>query len=84
MTAAGSTSWCGFAQAIFDAGLLTTPPRVQPISSADYPTPARRPTNSVLSNDKFAETFAFRLPAWQQQLNEVLAGMQVPTAMRAN
>jgi dTDP-4-dehydrorhamnose reductase len=84
MTAAGSTSWYGFACAIFDAGVLTTQPRVQPISSADYPTPARRPANSVLSNDKFAHAFGFRLPTWQQQLNDVLAGMQVATAMRAN
>ena len=84
MTAAGSTSWYGFARAIFDAGVLTTQPRVQPISTADYPTPARRPANSVLSNDKFALNFGFRLPAWQQQLNDVLAGMQLETAMRAH
>jgi dTDP-4-dehydrorhamnose reductase len=84
MTAGGSTSWCGFARAIFDAGVLSTQPRVQPISSADYPTPARRPANSVLSNDKFAHAFGFRLPTWQQQLNEVLAGMQVETVMRTN
>jgi dTDP-4-dehydrorhamnose reductase len=84
MTAAGSTSWCGFAQAIFQAGVLSTQPRVQPIPSSDYPTPARRPSNSVLSNDKFAHTFGFRLPTWQQQLNEVLTGMQVETAMRAS
>jgi dTDP-4-dehydrorhamnose reductase len=84
MTAGGSTSWCGFARAIFDAGVLSTQPRVQPISSADYPTPARRPANSVLSNDKFAQAFGFRLPTWQQQLNEVLAGMQVETVMRAH
>jgi dTDP-4-dehydrorhamnose reductase len=84
LTAGGSTSWCGFARAIFDAGVLSTQPRVQPISSADYPTPARRPANSVLSNDKFAHAFGFRLPTWQQQLNEVLAGMQVETAMRTH
>jgi dTDP-4-dehydrorhamnose reductase len=84
MTAAGSTSWCGFARAIFQAGVLSSQPRVQPIASSDYPTPARRPANSVLSNDKFAHAFSFRLLTWQQQLNEVLAGMQVETAMRAN
>ncbi len=84
MTADGSTSWCGFARAIFDASALTNHPRVQPISTADYPTPARRPANSVLSNDKFENTFGFRLPTWQQQLNQVLAGMQVETALRAN
>ena len=84
MTAAGSTSWAGFAHAIFQAGMLSTQPRVQPIPSSEYPTPARRPTNSVLANDKFAHAFGFRLPTWQQQLNEVLDGMQVETAMRAN
>jgi dTDP-4-dehydrorhamnose reductase len=77
MTAAGSTSWCGFARAIFSAGILGTPPRVQPIPSSDYPTPARRPANSVLANEKFARTFGFRLPGWQNQLEQVLAGMQV-------
>ena len=75
MTAAGSTSWCGFARAIFSASVLGNQPRVLPIPSSDYPTPARRPANSVLANDKFAHTFAFRLPSWQQQLDEVLAGM---------
>jgi dTDP-4-dehydrorhamnose reductase len=77
MTAGGSTSWCGFARAIFDAGVLSVPPRVQAIPSSAYPTPAKRPANSVLSNDKFANTFGFRLPPWQQQLQDVLTGMQV-------
>jgi dTDP-4-dehydrorhamnose reductase len=79
MTAGGSTSWCGFARAIFDAGVLTVPPRVQAIPSSAYPTPAKRPANSVLANDKFAQAFGFRLPPWQQQLQEVLTGMQVPS-----
>ena len=74
MTAEGSTSWYGFAKAIFQSGILTAPPQVQPISSTEYPTPARRPANSVLANNKFASTFGFRLPPWQQQLDEVLAG----------
>lgn len=75
MTAGGSTSWCGFARAIFEAAALDKRPRVQPIPSSEYPTPARRPANSVLANDKFAQTFAFRMSGWQQQLDEVLAAM---------
>jgi dTDP-4-dehydrorhamnose reductase len=71
MTAAGSTSWHGFAEAIV-AG-LNNPPRVMPIATDDYPTPAKRPANSVLSNDKFHTTFGFRLAPWRQQLQEVLA-----------
>ena len=59
MTAAGSTSWCGFARAIFQAGVLSTQPRVQPIASSDYPTPARRPANSVLVERQVRAHFRF-------------------------
>src|SRR6201995_3665994 len=77
MTAAGSTSWYGFACAILGAAMGPRGPRMQPIPASDYPTPARRPANSVLANDKFARTFGFRLPSWQHQLEQVLAGMGV-------
>jgi dTDP-4-dehydrorhamnose reductase len=77
MTAGGSTSWCGFARAIFAAGVLSAQPRVQAIATSDYPTPARRPANSVLDNDKFARTFGLRLPPWKHQLEEVLSRMRV-------
>jgi dTDP-4-dehydrorhamnose reductase len=77
MTADGSTSWCGFAREIFASGVLPKPPRVHAIPTSDYPTPAKRPANSVLSNDKFAHIFGFRLPHWKQQLEEVLAGMDL-------
>jgi dTDP-4-dehydrorhamnose reductase len=72
MTAAGSTSWCGFARAIFDASRKAPKPRVVAIATSDYPTPAKRPKNSVLSNEKFENTFGFRLPSWQTQLHEVM------------
>jgi dTDP-4-dehydrorhamnose reductase len=72
MTAAGSTSWCGFAHAIFDASRRTPKPSVLAIATADYPTPAKRPKNSVLSNEKFENTFGFRLTSWQTQLHEVM------------
>jgi dTDP-4-dehydrorhamnose reductase len=77
MTAGGSTSWCGFARAIFASGVLSAQPRVQAIATSDYPTPARRPANSVLDNDKFARTFGLRLPPWKHQLEEVLSRMRV-------
>lgn len=76
MTASGATSWYGFAKAIFESGVATTAPRLLPIPSSEYPTPARRPANSVLSNDKFAHTFGFRLSPWEDQLQEVLTAMQ--------
>jgi dTDP-4-dehydrorhamnose reductase len=76
MTAAGATSWYGFARAIFARAAELTPSLV-PIATAEYPTPAARPANSVLSNDKFAAAFGFRLPDWQQQLDAVMAARAV-------
>jgi dTDP-4-dehydrorhamnose reductase len=71
MTAAGATTWYGFAKAIFARTAGATPSLV-PIATVEYPTPAARPTNSILSNDKFARTFGFRLPDWEQQLDAVM------------
>ncbi len=74
MTCAGQTSWCGFARAIFAraaARLGTNVPELVPIATAGYPTPARRPRNSVLSNAKLAERFGVRLAGWEQALDAV-------------
>jgi dTDP-4-dehydrorhamnose reductase len=74
-TAGGSVSWCGFARAIVEARREAEQFRLKQIvaiSSDDYPTPARRPRNSVLSNDKFERIFGFRLDSWQRGLAEVV------------
>ncbi len=76
MTASGSTSWFGFAEQIFALAELETKPVLVPIATSEYPTPARRPQNSVLSNDRFAKTFGFRLAEWQQPLREVMTAMR--------
>jgi dTDP-4-dehydrorhamnose reductase len=76
MTAAGATSWYEFAKAIFSRAGGPTPALV-PIGTADYPTPAARPANSLLANDKFAATFGFRLPDWEQQLDAVMAARAI-------
>jgi dTDP-4-dehydrorhamnose reductase len=73
-TCGGSTSWHGFAEAIFEAFL--TPEQksrltVEPISTTDYPTPAQRPSNSVLSNDKLKAAFHLALPDWRTALQDV-------------
>ncbi len=76
MTCAGSTTWYGFAQAIFQraAQLLHQPiPELVPIPSSQYPTPARRPQNSVLSNALLAERFGLRLAPWPVALDATLA-----------
>jgi dTDP-4-dehydrorhamnose reductase len=76
MTAGGSTSWCGFAQAIVNS--IDPKPRVVAIATEAYPTPARRPKNSVLSNEKFARTFGFRLAPWLEQLGRVMVSAPGP------
>lgn len=64
LAAAGRTSWCGFAREIFKtAGLNTV---VTPITSAQYPTAARRPFNSTLDCSKLIKTFGFAPPTWQE------------------
>jgi dTDP-4-dehydrorhamnose reductase len=72
MTAAGETSWCGFAAAIFERlvarGELAGPPRLVPIATVDYPTPAARPAYSVLDGGKLREAFGLALPDWRAQL----------------
>jgi dTDP-4-dehydrorhamnose reductase len=76
MTAAGATTWYGFAKAIF-ARATGHVPSLIPVGTADYPTPAVRPANSILSNDKFAGNFGFRLPGWEQQLDAVMAARAI-------
>ncbi len=74
MSAAGETSWAGFAGAIF-AGRAArggTPCRVRSITTADYPTPARRPANSRLDCAKLARFHDVRLPPWQDGLSRCL------------
>jgi dTDP-4-dehydrorhamnose reductase len=73
LTAAGETSWHGFAQAIFDIAMPVGGPRVLPIPASDYPTPATRPTNSRLSNEKLAACFGVRQPDWREALALSLA-----------
>jgi dTDP-4-dehydrorhamnose reductase len=83
MTCRGSTSWYGFAKAIFDrsAALLgVKPPKLVPIGTKDYPTPALRPQNSVLSNAKLKSRFGFQLQSWEEALEEVLQVLARQTA----
>ena len=73
-TAAGETTWHGFAAAIVAAAKPLGVPQIPilPITTADYPTPARRPANSCLDCGKLERVFGVRLPSWQQGLAECL------------
>jgi len=77
LTAKGETSWHGFAEAIFaDAvatGVLPRAPNVEAISTAEYPTPAKRPAYSHLDVAKLEQDFGVVLPSWQDGLKRVIA-----------
>lgn len=74
MTCSGSTTWFGFAQAIIASSRSGgRTPEVIPISTEQYPTPARRPRNSTLNCDKLERTMGIRLAPWQSALDEVMA-----------
>ena len=71
---AGAASWHSFAQAIFDqaAPQLAACPQVEPITTEQYPTPARRPMNSVLDCRKIEEVFGISSPPWRTALATVI------------
>jgi dTDP-4-dehydrorhamnose reductase len=77
---ADAVSWHGFAEAIVDlaAPQLATRPQVEPIITDQYPTPARRPMNSVLDCRKIDEAFGILAPPWRVGLagviREILVG----------
>jgi len=79
MTCAGSTTWFGFSQAIFARAaeqLGAKTPELGAIETKDYPTPAKRPRNSVLSNEKLNKRLGVRLADWQRALDAVMAKLK--------
>jgi len=71
VTNQGSCSWRELAEYVVDCkGLALT---IQPISSEDLKRPARRPRNSLLSNEKFNSLCKFSLRSWQEAVKEYVA-----------
>ncbi|MFM2305308.1 MAG: hypothetical protein RLZZ135_2722 [Cyanobacteriota bacterium] len=81
LTNSGVASWYDFAIAIFDrASSLGFPLKVEnviPITTAEYPTPAVRPSYSVLSNQKLIKVLHDTLPHWQQDLARMLQELSI-------
>lgn len=74
---AGSTTWFGFAEEFTRLAQEATPEQryasLQPISTAEYPTPAKRPSNSRMSCAKLHDQLGFEMPTWQQSTAEIMA-----------
>jgi dTDP-4-dehydrorhamnose reductase len=79
LTAGGSTSWFGFAAAIRDRRYAdpSRAPRLVPITTAQYPSPARRPANSMLSNEKLRRAFGIEQLDWRSQLDACMAELAI-------
>jgi dTDP-4-dehydrorhamnose reductase len=74
LTAAGRTTWHGFAEAIQRKIALRDPeivhtPTIERITTGEFAAPAPRPRNSLLSNEKVLRTFAIAMPTWEDQLD---------------
>jgi len=70
----GIISWYDFAKAIRE--LINSPCSIKPISTAEYPTPAKRPAYSVLDKRKIQETFGVQLKDWEKSLEICIKKLQ--------
>lgn len=71
LTCQGQTTWYGFTKAILEAANIEKKPLLTPISTQDYPLPAKRPAYSVMSGEKFIRNFS-DLPSWESALASCL------------
>ena len=75
LTGAGEANWADFAEAIFAEAEThgRKPVAVRRISTAQYPTPARRPANSRLDGSRILEVYGVAPPPWRQSLKSCVA-----------
>ncbi|HRE15592.1 MAG TPA: sugar nucleotide-binding protein, partial [Rhodocyclaceae bacterium] len=84
LAAGGETHWQAYAshvvQRAWEAGraLKLRPENILPIATADYPTAARRPSNSRLDTRKLRDTFGLHLPDWQLGIDHILEQLLKP------
>jgi dTDP-4-dehydrorhamnose reductase len=85
-TAAGETSWCGYAQHVIGfaraagVALQLPPDGVVAVPSSAFATPARRPLNSRLDNRKLRHAFGLHLPDWRHGVDRMLREVLAPKA----
>jgi dTDP-4-dehydrorhamnose reductase len=73
MTCQGEANWHRFAQTILELRYPDNMPKLLAISTKEYPTPAIRPTYSVLSNSTLKKNFGIELPHWEHALKQCLS-----------
>ena len=81
--AAGETSWYGYARLVIDGArqrgvaIKVRDENIRPVTSDQFPTPAKRPANSRLDTRKFREAFGIDFPNWQDGVNKLLEDAKV-------
>ena len=73
LAGSGHTTWYNFARTIFEG---REAPQIEPITTAEYPTPARRPANSVLDCKKAHSSLGVELPHWTDGLRRMLQELE--------
>ncbi len=73
---APACSWADFAEAVFAASSMARKPAITRITTADYPTPARRPANSVLDCSRIRDAYAIGQPDWRSGLRTVIEELE--------
>lgn len=76
-TGAGETTWCGLARETFAVSARLGGPTamVKAITTAEYPTPARRPANSRLDGSRLGEVYGVHLPHWREGVAASVAAL---------
>jgi len=80
LASSSAVSRYGWAKAILHHAPQDVPPRVVPVESSEFPTPAARPSYSALDCTQLDERFGIRLPEWQYDLSLALAARNLPEA----
>lgn len=74
---AGETTWRRLAEATLELALGEAAPPVTPITTAEYPTPARRPARGVLGTHRLETVFGYSPRPWRDALREIVADLKV-------
>ena len=72
VTSQGKTSWHGFAREVLNISNASQNIKLIAIPTSDYPTPATRPSNSLLNNEKIQKVFCLDMPHWEDALKDCM------------
>ena len=76
----GNCSWYDFAQAIFEIAQVDC--KVNPVSTKEYPTPAKRPSYSVLNKEKIKTEYQLTIPYWRDSLKSCISLLDIEEVKR--